>query len=348
MKKILPLVFISCVACFYTRAQSSCTQTLRTARATYDQGRLHDLPALLEGCLKSGFTEQEKVEAYKLLTLAYIYLEEPAKADEAMLNLLRTDHYFELNKATDPAEFIALYKTFRTKPIYRIGLNLGVNFTQPNVVASIKTNNGSGKYSYRISFQAGIAAEIPINDHFTLNPSLLYQQKSFSSTGQVIRGTDSNGKPISNKTTGTEAQSWVSLPIGVQYLIKAGRYNPYVMAGVSSDFLLGSSLVLQTVQDGAGIVQEKTFNIKSQRQNFNVSALIGAGAKMRMFGGYVTADIRYLYGITKVNSTKTSYTNENIAFDYNWGDSIFKLNSVTVSVGYIQNIFKPKKLSRKK
>ena len=67
-----------------------------------------------------------------------------------------------------------------------------------------------------------------------------------------------------------------------------------------------------------------------------------------MFGGYVTADIRYLYGITKVNSKKTAYANENIAFDYNWGDSVFKLNSLTISVGYIQNIFKPKKLSRKK
>jgi hypothetical protein len=348
MRKILLLIGLSCVACFYTQAQSSCTQTLRAARTTYDQGRLHDLPALLEGCLKNGFTEQEKVEAYKLLTLAYIYLEEPAKADEAMLNLLKTDHYFEINKATDPAEFIALYKTFRTKPIYRIGINLGVNAAQPNVVSAIKTNDGTNEYKYRISFQAGITGEIPINDHFTINPSLLYQQKSFSSTSEVSRGTDSNGKPLSNKTTGLEKETWVSLPIGVEYLIKPGRYNPYILAGFSADYLLGSNLSLQTVQDNAGVVQETKLDLDLQREKVNISVLIGAGAKMRIFGGYVTADVRYLYGISKINSEKTAYENESIAFDYNWGDSIFRLNAVTVSVGYIQNIFKPKKLSRKK
>jgi hypothetical protein len=348
MRKILLLTLISCVACFYTQAQSSCTQTLRAARATYDQGRLHDLPALLEGCLKNGFTEQEKVEAYKLLTLAYIYLEEPTKADEAMLNLLKTDHYFEINKATDPAEFIALYKTFRTKPIYRIGINLGVNATQPNVSAAIKTNNGTNSYGYRVSFQAGITGEIPINDHFTLNPSLLYQQKSFSTKGEVSRGTDANGKAVKNTTTGIEKESWVSLPIGVEYLIKPGRYNPYIMAGVSTDYLLNSNLSLQTVQDNAGVVQARTLNLKPQREKLNISMLMGAGAKMRIFGGYVTADVRYLYGVKKINSEKTAYANQSLAFDYNWGDSIFKLSSVTVSVGYIQNIFKPKKLSRKK
>jgi hypothetical protein len=348
MRRFLLLMFISCGACLYTKAQSSCTQTLRTARSTYDQGRLHDLPSLLEGCIKNGFTDDEKVEAYKLLTLAYIYLEEPAKADEAMLNLLKTDHYFEINTATDPAEFIALYKTFRTKPIYRLGINLGVNLTQPSVTQAIKTNSGTSKYKYRIAFQAGIASEIPLTNHLTLNPSLLFQQKSFSATNEVPRGTDSNGKPLTNTTTGNENQTWVSLPIGVQYLLKSGRYNPYVLVGVSTDYLLGATFALQTVQDDAGIVQERKLDINPQREKINVSAFLGAGAKMRIFGGYVTADVRYLYGITKVNSEKTAYENESIAFDYNWGDSIFKLNSVTVSVGYIQNIFKPKKLSRKK
>src|SRR6478609_109001 len=107
MKRLLLLTSLYCIFCFCASGQSTCTQTLRTARSTYDQGRLHELPSLLEGCIKNGFTQQEKVEAYKLLVLAYIYLEEPTKADEAMLNLLNTDHYFKINEATDPAEFIA-------------------------------------------------------------------------------------------------------------------------------------------------------------------------------------------------------------------------------------------------
>ena len=72
MTGVFMLLFASRV-----QAQSSCAQTLRNARATYDQGRLHELPDLLAGCIGNGFTQQEKVEAYKLLTLAYIYLAVP-------------------------------------------------------------------------------------------------------------------------------------------------------------------------------------------------------------------------------------------------------------------------------
>src|SRR6187402_851971 len=129
MKKLL-LVLILLVACIQficAQTTTSPAQTLRLARATFEQGRLHELPRLLENLQR--FSQSEKVEAYKLLTQTYIYLEEPEKADEAMLNLLRTDHYFEVSEAVDPAEFVALYKTFRTTPTYRFGAKLGSNIS---------------------------------------------------------------------------------------------------------------------------------------------------------------------------------------------------------------------------
>src|SRR4051812_40329491 len=92
------------LVCFGLHAQNtlaqttSCAQTLRLARSTYDQGRLHELPELLKNCLENGFTKPEKVEAYKFLALSYTYLEEPDQADAAMLMLLQTDHYFEINE----------------------------------------------------------------------------------------------------------------------------------------------------------------------------------------------------------------------------------------------------------
>src|SRR5690349_4248403 len=94
-----------------TQQTANCTQVLRLARAVYEQGRLHELETLLKDCLAgevgttNGFsTVQEKVDAYRLLCLSYIYLEEPTKADEAMQGILDTDHFFAVNP-TDPAEF---------------------------------------------------------------------------------------------------------------------------------------------------------------------------------------------------------------------------------------------------
>jgi hypothetical protein len=52
---------------------TTCAQTLRLARSVYENGRLHELPDLMKDCLgKTEWTTQERVDAYKLLTLAYI------------------------------------------------------------------------------------------------------------------------------------------------------------------------------------------------------------------------------------------------------------------------------------
>src|SRR6188768_71130 len=105
MKKVVGFVFLSFII-FSNQAfgqAASCAQTLRLAQTTYEQGRLHELEAQLAGCLKNGFDDQQKVTAYRYLTLAYIYLEEPEKADASILELLRADHFFKPNDAVDPA-----------------------------------------------------------------------------------------------------------------------------------------------------------------------------------------------------------------------------------------------------
>src|SRR5687768_15031590 len=131
------LVFISAKSFSQT---ATCPQTLRLARATYEQGRLHEIEGQLKECLATGFTKDEKAlktEGYKILCLSYIYLEEAEKADETMLNLKRTDPYFVPNPQVDPAEFVALFNTFRKEPIYRIGAKLGGNFSRPNVQENV-------------------------------------------------------------------------------------------------------------------------------------------------------------------------------------------------------------------
>src|SRR5436190_8360022 len=136
MKRLYLLVITLLIGTVAAYSQTSnCTQTLRLMRSTYEQGRLHELGSQSEACLNApegkGFTKEEKRVAYRLITLSWIYLEEPEKADESMLNLLNASHFYEINKAVDPAEFIALFNKFRHDPIFRYGLKFGGNATQP-------------------------------------------------------------------------------------------------------------------------------------------------------------------------------------------------------------------------
>lgn len=340
------LGFFLLFICFISaKAQtSSCAQTLRLARSTYEQGRLHEIPTLLNGCLQNGFTDQEKAEALKLLTQTYIYLEEPEQADDSMLKLLQTDHYFEINEAIDPAEFIALYRTFRTDPIYRIGAKVGVNLSGPSFNGRINVVNGTGEFTPKINFQTGASFEIPLVKRFTLNPELYFRLNSFFGSLRTPQGTDRE-----NVTEATESMRWISLPIRLQYALKEeSRINPYVSAGFSVDYLVNSSLTIDRIRVDASPVGEKSDELTPQREKINLSLVASAGVKLRLAGGFFVGEVSTYYGVTDVNSIDTSFKNSSLALEYGYGDSVFKLNSVAITIGYIQNVFNPKKLTPKK
>lgn len=330
------------------RGQSTCAQTLRLAQSIYEQGRLHELPQLLEVCLsENGFNEEEKVSAYKLLTLTYIYLEEPAKADEMMLALLRTDTEFKVNDVVDPAEFVALYKTFRTSPIYRIGAKLGAIATAPSVVSADYADDGTNDGSHNFGFSGSVSVEIPLSgsfQNFILAPEVAFQMISFNGVNEWDE--DHGRGDTARVTPATETQSWISIPISLQYnLFSSERGRYYVAAGVSGDYLLSASKkIASNIETNSG-VDENSFSVKSQRNAFNAGALLSAGLKRKIGKGFLIAEIRYKFGLLPLSERADTYENETLVFDYKYVDGIYRLNSLSLSVGYVINRYNPKKLS---
>lgn len=344
MKHFLPafglLLFMVCNSAA-TYGQTACALTLRTARATYDDGRLQEIPELLSPCLKSGFTQQESVEAYKLLVLSYIYLEEPSKANDAMLSLLRTDPYFEINASADAAEFIALYRTFRTWPVYRVGAKAGVNGTMPHVTSYVNAVEGA-KVSYTpvINFMSGLAFEIPLTEKLTLNPELYFQIRSFYYDSDLDLSGD-----LENSSEGKESQTSLTLPVSLQYQIAKTKLNPYVSLGLSVDYLLKSNITISRLRVNANSIQERTFDVTESRNRININAIASAGIKTRLGGGFVVAELRLVYGLSGINETSSAFTMDDyLLFDNGYADNSMNLNSLSLSVGYIYNVFNPKKL----
>ncbi len=354
MKKLYLLALIIFVAAKSFAQTSSCAQTIRLAQSIYDQGRLHELEDIISKQLsKQECSQGERVSLLKVLTLSYIYLEEPELADKKMLELLETDHYFEINPAVDPAEFVALYNTFRTKPIYRIGAKLGVNASRPNVTNSVTSvefaPDSEFKYAFAILF--GGAVDVPIHfnkkndDKFTLHGELLYWQKKFEIDVKVDRGfsDDIPPKPLGNSLQGFETQNWLSLPLSFEYKFLEKNFNPYVAGGVAIDYLLGGKLSTERLRDDVTSIQEATYDIKELRNPINVSALVAAGVKIKMGGGFFVAEVRYVHGLTNVNSSETVFDNQLEVWNQGYPDSIFKISSLAISGSYVINVFNPKK-----
>jgi hypothetical protein len=351
MKRLLPafLIILCGTPCFAQKTSSA--QTLRLAQATYESGRLHEVEGFLKGFQSP--VKQEQVAAYKLLCLSYIYLEEPAKADEQMLKILNTDNYFKPSDA-DPAEFVALWKTFRRDPIYRIGGKLGPNASQPNVISYVPVNEGKSEYLFGLGFQAGVALEIPLGGMlrgFTLAPELNLNLKNFKYSNKASYTEAVSGEERDFETTGRENQTWISLPILLQYDLFRKKFvdkkiKPFVSAGISTDYLMASNNTFLRTKENASSIDETKLDLKLERNKINLSAILSAGAKIQVKGGYAIAEVRYNYGLTKVNDKENVYQFDKVFPTNTYADGIFKMNTLSVTVGYVYNWFNPIKLNK--
>jgi hypothetical protein len=357
MKKIV--FSIALVATLFANAYGqdlNCTQRLRTARVTYEQGRLHEVPTLLEGdCFtekRGSFSQTEKIEAYKLLVLTYIYLEEPAKADEAMKRLLETDHFFKINPLVDPVEFQRLYEKFRTWPIFSYGIKFGPNTNSANVQKNYYIwggSEGKGSYKANVGIQFGLVFEKNINDNFIANPEIFYNSYSFSYVNPAISTVDEAGEERIDNANFEIKQNRLNLNLMVQYRIAKNKFNknltPYVALGPSIYYLLGS-----TFGGDVTVTSQKTITAFDTQENYKKIGLgvtASAGIKYKVGSFYITADIRYTRGLNNIvkssNRFKQTQTNQQL-WDAGYMDNDFTISQSMLNLGVIVPHFKPKKL----
>jgi hypothetical protein len=357
MKRLLLIIFSASIS---LSAAAQCAQTLRLARATYEQGRLHEIERQLQGCLeppeKGGFSKQEKqlrVEALKILCMSYIYLEEPQKADEAMLKLKQADPYYRPNEAVDPAEFVALYKSFREEPVCRYGVRLGVNFCRPNVSELINVVElaEDSEYKEQVAFQFGAALDLPITlfkqkNKWTLHGELLYQQRRYEINQKEARINPYTNEEFINKFEGIESQTALSLPVTLEYKFLNKKFNPYIALGLSTDYLLSSKLTAERTREEEPGVPERGEDL--ERTKINLSGLAAVGLKLPTGPGFIVLEVRYAHGLNNMSTPETAYANQSLALDYGYADSIFKLSSLSIAGSFVFNKHNPKKLTSRK
>lgn len=350
MKKLFTLALV--VGCGAFAYAQNCTQTLRTARTTYEQGRLHEIPTILEKCLEGdNFSETQKVEAYKILVLTYIYLEEPQKADAAMLKLLETDHFFEVNKAADPIEFKNLYAKFRTTPLYRFGVKFGVN----NNIISVQENHyvwasgrGKGEYKSNIGIQVGLLFEKDFWNKFVFNPEIFYVSNSFIYQNPSISSID-NGELNTDRVEFTISQQRLQANFLVQYRYAGENWDkklsPYVALGPSIGMLNGSTFGGDLIVGSQITIPD--IDTKKNYKAITYSVIAAAGVKYKVGSFYLTADVRYQHGLVNIVNESNRYkrTPENIQLEnYGYRDNDFRLSHSMINIGLIIPHFSPKKL----
>ncbi len=337
---------------FSQEDKSNCVLQLEQAQIKYDQGRIQDVAPLVGTCLANNeFDKSDKAHALKLLTLSYLFLEEPEQAEETMLELLKTNHELAINPFIDPSEFINLYEKFRHDPIFNIGGHFTVVFGSPIITHLNGTPNLNNdirqSYSPLLGIRLGLNIEYKLTDKMFLLGEINYQNIEFEKEHEMQK-IISNG--FNGGFNGAEEIVSIEMPLLVRYhFLEKNKLKLYGAIGVAPQFLLSESYqgdaTTYAIEGGESVTSNKIDLIKD-RDRFNLSAIGVLGLKYKTKEGYVNFQFRYSQQVLNSSKPENSLTptDSDLLWDLTESYDGFRMQDVGFSIGYTRNIYIPKKL----
>ena len=332
---------------------NSCAFTLKEAQRLYQQGLIEKIPSLLSPCLQSGFSRQERQDAYKLILLCYLFDDNQKAADSAMLQFLKKYPEYEINP-TDPKEFAYLFDTYKSLPILSIGVIGGITIPQFFVKQSNSTNNLSqtnrSYKKYGSSYQIGLQFNTYLAENYELGLEALYTSASFRTIDNV-KLFDS----INETRTYSETQSRFEIPVFVRYNYPLTKtLIPYAFLGISPFYTMSASAsVTRMYYTATATDNSSNFNVLPMRNRFGMSVFGGIGLKYHISRGFIFFDLKYQMDFTsqlnqsyvdsQLNSNPTGSQLNKLIWTYNSLTDNFRFNKLSISLGYSFIFYHPKK-----
>ncbi len=333
--------------------QTPCQLLLNTAKVIYQSGRLHEVPVLLDGCIKNGLRKTEAVEALRLVILSYIYLEEPERADSAMLTLLRLDHTFTPNSETDPAEFRALYLRYRSWYTFAIGLRFGINSTSAiPVTKDYIVNSGPGIYQPQSGYQFDIHSAINVTKRVELEPYIGYSYSSFAFTNDELLQPYSYGGYGAGSINVDLNLSTITIGAISRYRLSGGdnrrlskKLTTYVGLGLEASIPLEFTATILSYTDGVirvdpvrappqDFLQFMNPLLWSIKPEFSLKYVLGE-TMIRLY-------VDYRLGLA--NALPNGISNYDVSVMYLSPISGFRLESLSFNLGFEYPLFRPKRI----
>lgn len=337
------LVAATCMA--QDRENEECARNLKKANNLYEQGLIEKVEPMLTKCIENGFSKEERLEAYKLIILSKLYDDKDAEARELMLEFLRMEPEYEINPATDPKEFSALFAEYHTSPLFTVGFTVGLNGSVVNSYVE------HGVYNTELdekSFQTdGVSLQFGVNGNRYLFPGgeitleALWVQNRFQYQIDLLSG--------SSRIEVFETQTRVDIPLSMTYtFMRHKKLRPYIRAGAG----IGILMTAESEQTRSYLIDAPltsnisgpNFNLKenNQRTDMTYWALAGVGGRYKVPRGMLVFELRYMHGLSNQVNEDDRYGRDNWErlYDYYITDNDFTLNNLSFSIGYNRFLYK--------
>jgi len=358
VKKILILSIILCTVVF-NQANSQtdeCVIKLQEAERLYSLGQIENIPEMLGDCITEGFNKDERLQAYKLIILTYLMDDNMRRADSAMADFLKRYPEYELT-AADPAEFDYLFGSYKTLPLYSLGISLGTSLSSVNLIEQYGTYNlgmrSEPDYSISgIPIRVGISFSRFLTKGLDINLEVLYSSFNFSYENKAFGGLEVNEGEYA-KVVYDESQSHLELPLSFTYELSQSRIRPYLRLGFAVSYMFTANGNANLIYNYGthDIRKGETIDRLDNRNPFNYWGVGGVGVKFKITQGYFFADFRANIGINEQLNSGTRYIGDGSSYElndltwyYGYTDNNFTINNLIFSVGYVRLFYKPIKL----
>jgi outer membrane receptor for ferrienterochelin and colicins len=112
--QILCLVAILAIITEISVFATDCSEvSLAEAKKRYQTGNFDEVINLIIPCLENGFNQNEKAEAYRLLSLTFIAIDSVKSANDAANSLLRINPEYQPDYVYDPPKFISIINSLK-------------------------------------------------------------------------------------------------------------------------------------------------------------------------------------------------------------------------------------------
>ena len=317
--------------------QEDCAFKLREAQQLYNAGRIENVPEMLQPCIEKGFTQEERLSAFKLIILCQIYDDDLEKAHEGMLSFLKRYPEYELSP-TDPDEFRFIFEQYRTRPVLDLGAFVGVNrshgmISQP--YSPFNLNKEKPKYTADgFAFQAGALINFYASSRIQISLEPMYSQANFQ-----LEYENSSLEGF-GELDHFERQTYLYIPLSGTYEFVIGKFRPYLRLGGQLGILFDNK-----TSTSQGIFTGPDEDNLENRNQLNYWVFGGTGLKYKLNKAYFYLDLRYNVGLNKyLVSSDRRFTQDNHNWVYMYQDSDFRLNRFLISIGYARSFYNPKRI----
>lgn len=351
MKRLVPAYLLaawsSLLMLLHVQAYSQnidCVLALSQAEQAFDEGLFDAIEPAVLPCLRGNkFNKEQKIRAYHLLCLLYLYQDYPQKAEEMMQKLLTIAPEYQY-RSDEANEFKTLHQRFRIIPYLIVGASGGLNYSRLFVHEEYTTDPqpSGASYSGRWGYQGGIHLAKPLGFHWALHGQFHFTERSYVSS-QALFGY--SRLQLTERQRSLQAQLSIQYNLNNKYDFSKRGHNFYIQGGMAIARHIsttGDFLRTDRVGNINRAVEDKNYDISKLRTPLLLWAQAGVGFEYKLGLGHLMLGIGAYYPLMLANNPQERFGDTALIARYGYVDNNFSWAQLQINVGYMHPIYRPK------